>query len=84
MKRLHPNSSEAQRQRLIQALASRPVTTLAARTELDVLHPAARVMELRQQGYAIETFWTREATHGGRFHRVALYVLLSTGKKKPA
>ena len=76
MKRLHPNSAEAQRQRLIQALMRRPVTTLEARRELDVLHPAARVMELRRQGVPVETHWVIQDNISGRPHRVALYVLM--------
>ncbi|MBU4396472.1 MAG: helix-turn-helix domain-containing protein, partial [Proteobacteria bacterium] len=31
------------------------LTTLEARSGLDIMHPAARVMELRQQGKQIDT-----------------------------
>ena len=53
-----------------------PLTTLAARRELDVLHPAGRVKELREQGHDIFTFWRTETTNQGRPHRVAEYILL--------
>lgn len=50
------NSNAAvQRARLLDALKRRALTTLQARRELDVLHPAARVMELRDDGYASTT-----------------------------
>lgn len=66
-----------QRTRLLSALQTQPVTTLQARQNLDVLHPAARVQELREAGHRIETHWCTEETRPCRFHRVARYVLLS-------
>lgn len=71
----HPNTAEAQRLRLLNALRGGPVTTLQARAELDVMHPAARVMELREEGLRIFTAWAREPSPCGRLHRVARYVL---------
>lgn len=71
----HPNSAAAQRARLLQALRLGPVTTLQARSQLDVLHPGGRVMELRRQGHRIATIRVREATDGGRLHNVAKYLL---------
>ncbi|WP_151448500.1 helix-turn-helix domain-containing protein [Lacisediminimonas profundi] len=73
---MHPNSVSAQRARLLDQLRQGPVSTLDARAVLDVMHPAARVMELREQGYQIETLWSREPSPCGRLHRVARYVLL--------
>lgn len=74
------NSAASQRQRLLEALRQRSLSTLDARRELDVMHPAARVMELRQEGANIITHWSREPTECGGLHRVARYVLLSTGQ----
>ena|SRR5690606_38611130 len=71
----HPNSTTAQRTRLINRLKQGPLSTFDARTELDVMHPAARVQELREQGYHIETIWSLEQSPCGRLHRVARYVL---------
>jgi hypothetical protein len=52
------------------------LNTLESREILDVLHPAARVMELRRSGIRIDTVWTFEAAHiGGKKHRVACYIL---------
>jgi len=50
------------------------MTTLQARQELDVMHPAARVQELREKGNNITTHW--KVTQG---HRIASYVLLEKG-----
>lgn len=74
---MNGNSSHDQRQRLLEALHRRPVSTLEARKEMDVLHPAARVMELRKQGIPVETHWTTQDTIDGRPHKVASYVLMA-------
>lgn len=73
-------TSNEQQKRLLAALQKNPMTTLQARHELDVLHPAGRVQELREQGLNIITHWTTEETAKGK-HRVARYVLLA-GKWK--
>ena len=73
------NSAEAQRARLLAELKRRKLTTLSARREIDILHVAARIMELRREGYPIETEWTHDITSEGFFHRVARYSL--TGEK---
>lgn len=72
-------SAAAQRARLLDALHCGPVTTLEARRNLDILHPAMRVKELRGMGYDIATVWVWQATDAGRMHRVAKYVLHSEG-----
>lgn len=49
------NSAASQRQRILSWLRNvEPLTTLQARKQLDVLHPAARVMELRKAGNVAE------------------------------
>lgn len=70
------NSAAAQRARILAALRVSPISTLDARTSLDVLHPAARVMELRGEGYPIATHWATAENGAGRPHRVAKYVLM--------
>ncbi|WP_411726050.1 helix-turn-helix domain-containing protein [Methyloglobulus sp.] len=55
---------------------SSPITTLEARQKLDIMHPAARVQELRGLGHDIITHWQTVDT-GKAKHRVARYVLLS-------
>lgn len=73
------NSASAQRSRLLAALIKGPVSTLKARREYDILHPAARVLELRARGHLIDTITTDDFTSEGKPHRVALY--LYRGKK---
>lgn len=73
--RLHHNSTAAQRQRLLKALRRSPVSTITARSELDIMSPAPRVLELRRMGYAIKTVRVWQRTDCGMAHRVGLYVL---------
>jgi len=62
--------------RLLAWLQTATITTLQAREELDILHPAARIQELREAGHNIKTHWTTGDT-GKAKHRVASYVLLA-------
>ena len=64
-----------QRRRILAHLQYLPLTTLEAREQLDIMHPAARCMELRKQGHPIVTEWTTEYSAGGSRHRIARYVL---------
>ncbi|MFZ2171738.1 MAG: helix-turn-helix domain-containing protein [Methylococcaceae bacterium] len=70
------NSAHSQRQLILDWLHHAPLTTIQARKELDIMHPAARVQELREQGHNILTHWTISDT-GKAKHRVACYVLLA-------
>ena len=72
-------SIDAQRQRLIERLKQSPITTLGARHELNIMHPAGRVRELRLKGYMILTSWLDDRDPQGRQHRVARYVLIQNG-----
>lgn len=71
----HSNTADAERARLLDALHCHPVSTIDARRELDILHPAGRVLELRRAGVPILTFWVDEPTDCGKPHRVARYAL---------
>lgn len=73
------NSTAAQRARIFDRLQRQPLTTLQARAELDVMHPAARVMELRSLGHEIITQRTQEHSEAGELHCVARYVLMPAG-----
>jgi hypothetical protein len=70
-------STASQKIRVLARLRRGPLTTLTARRELDVLHPAARIQALREDGHDIRTHWRTEETRQGRPHRVAEYVLLT-------
>jgi hypothetical protein len=52
------------------------ITTLEARTNLDVFHPAARIQELKEQGHHIVTY-RRVVNSGLGDHKIAEYVLLA-------
>jgi glucose-6-phosphate-specific signal transduction histidine kinase len=78
IQRVNSNSAEAQRDRILSFLRrGHGMSTIDARHLLDVLHPAARVMELRDFGFEIQTVWKRQETPEGGSHRVALYYLMS-------
>jgi hypothetical protein len=65
-----------QRAVLLAWLQTATITTLQARKELDIMHPAARIQELRDLGHKIVTHWTTADT-GKAKHRVACYALLA-------
>ncbi|OXJ00817.1 MULTISPECIES: helix-turn-helix domain-containing protein [Burkholderia] len=71
------NDAAAQRNRVLDYLRHHgSISTLDARHVIDVMHPAARVMELRRFGHEIATVWSHETTPEGGEHRVARYCLL--------
>lgn len=51
------------------------LTTLHAREHYGIMHPAARVMELRKRGFNILLHWVEEADSTGTVHRQGHYVL---------
>ena len=70
------NCVNSQRKIILDWLRTKPLTTLEARSELDVMHPAARIQKLKAQGNNIFTHWETVAT-GHYNHRIAKYVLLA-------
>lgn len=68
-----------QRSTLLAHLHKGPVSTVRAREELGIGHPAGRVHELRRQGHAIVTRRACVADSQGREHVVASYVLEAGG-----
>lgn len=74
---LNDTTRIAQQRRLLTRLQQGPIDTLLARRELNILMPAARVKELREQGHDIHT---RRITitdeYGHTHHGVALYTLV--------
>lgn len=72
----HPSPTTAQQARLLARLMAGPVSTIAARRELGIMSPSARVNELRSLGYPIKTARISATEENGRHHRqVALYLL---------
>lgn len=71
-----PESTDSQKYRILAYLETgRSLTTIEARERLGVLHPAARVQNLRDSGVDIKTIWTVDVTEQGSAHRVARYLL---------
>ncbi len=69
-------STYAQRTRLLERLQLGPIDTITARSELNVMMPAARIKELRDSGHPIKTHrLTRTDEQGRTHHGVALYFL---------
>lgn len=67
----------SQRQRLIEWLREKPISTIEARHLLNILAPAPRIFELRHiQNLNIKTVWTEAYTPERHKHMVAKYVLL--------
>lgn len=65
--------------RLLRRLNTGSVDTLTARNELSILHPAARVQELKDQGHKIlKHTLTLTDDQGQKHHGVALYYLGTT------
>jgi hypothetical protein len=71
------NDAGTQRMRLLEALKKQgSVSTPEARNDLDVFAPAPRILELRAQGYRIDTVMVPIETAFGKVRKVARYVLL--------
>lgn len=67
-------SAGRQRQRLeVHFRRHGSTSTPEARADLGIMHPAARVQELREAGHRIVTVWTEHTDATGRLHRVARY-----------
>ncbi|MGF6141324.1 helix-turn-helix domain-containing protein [Pseudomonas laurylsulfatiphila] len=76
----------AQRRWLLDWMHNRgPIDTLTARRDLNILMPASRIKELKNQGY---TFHTRRITitdeHGRSHSNIALYTLTGEPARKVA
>ena len=70
------NDVHSQRMRLLARLHEANVSTTEARSKLDIMHPAARVQELREAGHVIHTVRIAEPTASHRIRHIARYVLV--------
>lgn len=78
---LDNTSASAQRARLLARLQVGPIDTLTARSELNILMPAARIKELKERGHPIFAQRITLADEQGRTHHgIALYYLTQTGE----
>lgn len=69
------NILEQQRQDLIDELKKRDVSTIDARDELNIMHPAGRIKELREEGHNISIKLIWQDDKAGRPHKIGLYHL---------
>ena len=79
----HDTSSAIQRARILSHLeevGSKGASTIELREKLDILHPAGRVNELREEGHEIITRTTVSENAQGKRHRNARYVLINHAK----
>jgi hypothetical protein len=71
--------SASQRAKILTWLQQgKTLTTFQARNDLDIPHPAGRVLELRYRGWNIKTHWEVVETSLGK-HRIAKYLLVGGG-----
>lgn len=71
------NSRATQRDRLRAALHEcGKLSTVEIRVHLDIIHPAGRIQELREEGLNIITLWTTVESETGEEHRIADYLLV--------
>jgi hypothetical protein len=81
LKKAKSDSSRNQRQRLLEHFKAKPQITVAqAREWLGIMSPPARIIELRRQGYRIDTLFQTEFDSLGYRHRNGIYVYKG-GKK---
>ena len=76
----HDTPSSIQRARILKHLedaGSKGASTIELREQLDILHPAGRVNELREEGHKVNTRWTVTENAQGKKHRNARYVLIN-------
>jgi hypothetical protein len=77
------NTVSSQRRAILDYLRKEGhLTTLYGRETLGIMSPAARVLELRKDGFPIVTHWTTSQDMAGKRHREAMYVLMSDGSTK--
>ena len=71
------NSAHNQQLKLLDYLLERgAITTREAREKLDIYHPPARIKELRNAGYLINTVMVNWTSEYEIKHRIAKYVLI--------
>lgn len=77
----HDYTTTEQQKRVLQALREGPQSTFDLRSRYNVMMPAARIKELRDMGYQIDTIrHSGEDDYGRKHPAVALYVLVEERK----
>jgi hypothetical protein len=77
----HDHTINEQQKRVLHALREAPQSTFTLRSRYNVMHPGARIQELRGMGYRIDAIrQTRVDDYGRKHPAVALYVLVEERK----
>jgi hypothetical protein len=61
--------------RLLRALRLFSINTFEASRGLGIYHPPARILQLRKNGFCIDTIWQVIEAENGDKHRVGCYLL---------
>lgn len=69
------DSAKQQCDRFLHALSLFSINTFEASRGLGIYHPPARILQLRQKGYSIDTVWQVIEAENGDKHRIGCYVL---------
>ena len=73
----HDYTASEQQKRVLHALREAPQSTFTLRSQFNIMHPGARIQELRDMGYRIDTIRQTSVDDYGRKHpAVAVYVLV--------
>jgi len=75
-KKSYSINAQSQRNRLLARLLISPITTLQARSELNIVNPSQRIFELKAEGHNIHTHWETIET-GKTKHSMVAYVLVA-------
>lgn len=80
------SGGSAQRRQLLEWMRNRgPIDTITARRDLNILMPASRIKELKNQGYSFHTQRITITDEQGRSHsNIALYTLIGEPAGKVA
>jgi hypothetical protein len=83
---LDDTSGSAQRRRLLNWMRNNgPIDTMAARRDLNILMPAARIKELKDRGYTFHTQRVTITDEQARSHsNIALYTLIGEPTQRAA
>jgi hypothetical protein len=79
IKQKYNNTVSSQRKRLFAALRERKgkgISVFYSREILGIIHPSARVLELRKAGHEIITDWCFEPDSNNVIHRIGLFKLI--------
>ncbi|GEM_PF-877198 len=69
--------------KVLSRLRRKSMTSIELYHDCEVIHPPARIRDLREAGYQIITHWDYDQFAGGELHKVGRYVLLAEPSSQP-